>query len=577
MLQSKARTAALVVLSTTLATTAASAQHRGGPGPAAAPRAAPAPHISAPAPRISAPAPHFSAPAPRMATPHVSAPPPRIAAPTPHISAPRVTAAPHVAPQHVARPSGGSSPNVAPRHVEVPRIVSAPQHERARVGGGQTKGKGGGNVAPNVGLAHQGPAAAGGGRYATPQNRLGGGQTEGKGGGNVAPNVGLAHQGPAVAGGSRNATPQNRVGPPNQTFQLAGGHRVAADRVLRNQFFAAKAAANDPAARTLARATFHGRFLDSFAKRRHFPRLIAIGWVGPLFWPYAYNDFVDYTFYPYSYDTFWPTAYDDVYDGIFGGYAYGTGSAYAYRSGPAYAAVGRPGSRRGDGQIAATADLCTGQTVGLTDWPIEQIARAVEPDDAQRAALDQFKDATAKALDVLKAACPTELPSTPVGRLAAMHQRLDAMLQAVRIVRPALESFYGLLNDEQKARFNALGSDEVADQQNQSDLAQVCGERTAGIASLPIAQIERTVRPDESQRSALKELEDTTAQAVELLKTDCPTYRALTPVVRLEAMEQRLDTMLRAVQTVEPALQRFYGSLSDEQKERFNRLPPRQA
>ena len=51
----------------------------------------------------------------------------------------------------------------------------------------------------------------------------------------------------------------------------------------------------------------------------------------------------------------------------------------------------------------------------------------------------------------------------------------------------------------------------------------------------------------------------------------------LTPVVRLEAMEQRLDAMLRAVQTVEPALQKFYGSLSDEQKERFNRLPPRQA
>src|SRR5262249_53116194 len=165
---------------------------------------------------------------------------------------------------------------------------------------------------------------------------------------------------------------------------------------------------------------------------------------------------------------------------------------------------------------------------------------------------------------------------TPVGRLAAMHQRLDAMLQAVHIVRPPLERFYGLLNDEQKARFNALGSDDVADQQNQRDLAQVCGERASGIASLPLVQTERTVRPDEPQRSALKELEDATAQAVELLKTDCPPSRALTPVVRLEAMEQRLDAMLRAVQTVEPALQKFYGSLSDEQKERFNRLSPSQ-
>jgi hypothetical protein len=109
------------------------------------------------------------------------------------------------------------------------------------------------------------------------------------------------------------------------------------------------------------------------------------------------------------------------------------------------------------------------------------------------------------------------------------------------------------------------------------NLTQACGERAAGIANLPIEQIERTIGPNDAQRAALKELRDATAQAVELLKSDCPTYRPLTPVVRLEAMEQRLDAMLRAVQTVEPALQKFYSSLSDEQKERLNRLPPRQA
>jgi len=41
-------------------------------------------------------------------------------------------------------------------------------------------------------------------------------------------------------------------------------------------------------------------------------------------------------------------------------------------------------------------------------------------------------------------------------------------------------------------------------------------------------------------------------------------------------MEQRLAAMLRAVDLVQPALARFYGSLSDEQKERFNRLSPSQ-
>ena len=46
-----------------------------------------------------------------------------------------------------------------------------------------------------------------------------------------------------------------------------------------------------------------------------------------------------------------------------------------------------------------------------------------------------------------------------------MRQRLDAMLQAVRTVRPAPEKFCQSLSDEQKARFNALAPDGNPDQQ----------------------------------------------------------------------------------------------------------------
>ena len=45
-------------------------------------------------------------------------------------------------------------------------------------------------------------------------------------------------------------------------------------------------------------------------------------------------------------------------------------------------------------------------------------------------------------------------------------------------------------------------------------------------------------------------------------------------MVRIDVMEQRLDAMLRAINIVQPALQKFYGSLTDEQKERVNRLAP---
>jgi hypothetical protein len=346
--------------------------------------------------------------------------------------------------------------------------------------------------------------------------------------------------------------------------------RAFSGGALRNQSFANLAAARDPGARTLARSTFQGRFFDPQWRRR-FTHPIVIGWV----------DFVDYTFYPYAYDTFWPYAYDDVYEGMFGAYASGYGGTYASVGPPegqgrGYAR-GRSAARGNSGGPSVEADLCSGQTAGLTDWPIERISQTVEPNDEQRAILDELRDATAKALDQLKAACPTALPSTPTGRIEAMSQRLDAMLAAVRTVRPVLEKFYDSLNDEQKARFNALSPDAAADQQQgRRSLTQVCGERASGIASLPLDRIERAVAPDGTQRGALKELQDATAEAANLLSSECPTYRALSAVGRLQAMEQRLDAMHRAVETVQPALETFYGSLSDEQKERFNRLPPTQ-
>ena len=58
---------------------------------------------------------------------------------------------------------------------------------------------------------------------------------------------------------------------------------------------------------------------------------------------------------------------------------------------------------------------------------------------------------------MIKASCPSELPSTPPERLAAEGKHLQAMLQAVQSIRPALDDFYNSLSDEQKARFNTLG------------------------------------------------------------------------------------------------------------------------
>ena len=70
--------------------------------------------------------------------------------------------------------------------------------------------------------------------------------------------------------------------------------------------------------------------------------------------------------------------------------------------------------------------------------------------------LTKLKDATTQAADMIKASCPTEPPSTPPARLAAMANRLDTMLQGVQQARQALDDFYGSLTDEQKAQFNGI-------------------------------------------------------------------------------------------------------------------------
>jgi hypothetical protein len=91
----------------------------------------------------------------------------------------------------------------------------------------------------------------------------------------------------------------------------------------------------------------------------------------------------------------------------------------------------------------------------MAEWRIDRLERIIKPTDAQRAKLDDLKAASAKSVETMRATCNTELPATVPGRMEAMEKRLEAMLQAVKSVRPAFDAFYGTLTDEQKQRLNA--------------------------------------------------------------------------------------------------------------------------
>ena len=105
---------------------------------------------------------------------------------------------------------------------------------------------------------------------------------------------------------------------------------------------------------------------------------------------------------------------------------------------------------------ANDAANCRGGKAGLADLPIDRIEATVQPRRAQEAALTRLHDAIAKSVATLSEACAAATPGTPVGRLDAMQKRIEAMLAAAQEIRPALEEFYGSLDDEQKAKFNRL-------------------------------------------------------------------------------------------------------------------------
>jgi hypothetical protein len=67
-------------------------------------------------------------------------------------------------------------------------------------------------------------------------------------------------------------------------------------------------------------------------------------------------------------------------------------------------------------------------------------------------------------------------------------------------------------------------------------------------------------------------LKSASAKASEELNASCPKQTPQSLPDRVHAVEQRLAAMIAALRTVRPALADFYGSLSDEQKARFNMM-----
>jgi len=113
----------------------------------------------------------------------------------------------------------------------------------------------------------------------------------------------------------------------------------------------------------------------------------------------------------------------------------------------------------GPGMMAAGGFgfMCNPRAAGFAEWRMERIEAAVRPNESQRATLNELRAASTKAADTISAACAADFPEKSTQRLDLMEKRVEGMLQAIKTVRPAFETFYASLDDQQKSRLDAVG------------------------------------------------------------------------------------------------------------------------
>ena len=118
------------------------------------------------------------------------------------------------------------------------------------------------------------------------------------------------------------------------------------------------------------------------------------GWVGPLFWPFAYYDVIDYTLWGDGMG-FWGYGYRDIYAAIFTPYDEDELAGYM-----------TPARHRRPGRVPSLAQICGDDFSEFARLPIEQIRAAIRSSEEQRAALDELANASSEAAQAVSAACP---------------------------------------------------------------------------------------------------------------------------------------------------------------------------
>jgi len=119
---------------------------------------------------------------------------------------------------------------------------------------------------------------------------------------------------------------------------------------------------------------------------------------------------------------------------------------------------GKPARRQSAAEAAANAEarsMCLQWAGGLRSWPVREIDSAPALSDFQRANLYALAAAIYRSAGDVAQACPAENRLTPVGRLEARENLLQALHRDMEAVQPAAAAFEKILSEEQKSVLDA--------------------------------------------------------------------------------------------------------------------------
>ena len=229
---------------------------------------------------------------------------------------------------------------------------------------------------------------------------------------------------------------------------------------------------------------------------------------------------------------------------------------------------------------------CAGQAIELKTMPFDLVSRTVQPNEAQRNALEQVRSTANEAAATLSASCPRDIPEDLGRQLDRLGDALDSISVSLAALRPALATFYDALDDEQKAHLVAIEPSHkppsktarrerrmtrggVSDDRTDAERDPICHQWVVILRSWPVTQVERAISLSDEQHANLYDLTAVIYRAAGSLAGACAGKDRLTALGRLDTKQQQLQALRQGVDAIKPVLSKFEESLNDSQRTRL--------